>query len=305
MFNYSKKDDTNSGSSFFVTSCNDCYNPWKYSIYKNIIHYGFLKNRGMKSLGQNFLCDENLLDRIVLSAMPLEPNTTIVEIGAGPCGLTRSIIKYFPNNKLVCIEKDTRFKSLHNDILAHTKHNLTFEYANALTYSLGFERVAIIANLPYNIGTLLLVKWLTQYINRIDKMVLLFQKEVATRICAKPGIKNYGSISILSQLLCDTELLFDISNKAFIPSPKVTSSLVLLTPKKNIHLTEKIDVESFATFVGKCFQFRRKMIYSILRHFYPSSDIAFLLSQLGIKKNQRPETITPEQYEQIFEFVRI
>lgn len=299
MFDYSNRGDTSSGSSFFVSETCDYYNSWEHSIYNNIIYYGFLKNKGMKSFAQNFLCDENLLDKIAHSAMPLDQNTTIVEIGAGPCGLTRSIIKNFPRNKLVCIEKDVRFKTLHNNMIKYTKHDLTFEYADALKYDLKYERVAIISNLPYNVGTVLLIKWLTSNIDLIDKMVLLFQKEVAERICAKIGSKHYGSVSVLSQLLCDTSLLFDISNKAFIPSPKITSSLVLFLPKKDNRI-DNINLETFARFVNKCFQFRRKIIYSTLKRLCPLVDVELLLSQQAISKNQRPETITPEQYLQLF-----
>ena len=134
-------------------------------------------------------------------------------------------------------------------------------------------------------------------------MVLLFQKEVAERICAKPNTKQYGSVSVLSQLLCNTELLFDISNKAFIPSPKVTSSLVLLTPKEKYEAMGSIDIGKVAKFVNTCFQFRRKTIYSILSRLYPTTNVSALLQLVGLERNQRPETITPDEYINLFSHI--
>ena len=274
----------------------DFYNPFKRSISDTIQKYGFLHNKGAKSLGQHFLCDENLLDKIAKSATPLNSHTTIVEVGAGPCGLTRSLLKLFPSNQIICIEKDIRFKSLHDEILRNSEH-LKFIYADALKYDLDFGQVAIISNLPYNVGTLLLIGWLTQYIHNIEKMVLLFQKEVAERICAKVGTKQYASISILAQLLCDVELLFDISNKAFIPSPKVTSSLVLLVPK--LKYTSDL-LCAFGKFVNTCFQFRRKMIGSTLKKLYSGFDVDKILVPLNIDKTCRPENISPDKFFQLY-----
>lgn len=272
------------------------YNPLKHSIYDTIQKYRFINNKGAKSLGQHFLCDENLLDKIAKSATPINSHTTIVEVGAGPCGLTRSLLKLFPDNEIICIEKDVRFKPLHDEILRHSKY-LKFVYADALSYDLNFGEIAIISNLPYNVGTLLLIGWLTQYIHNIEKMVLLFQKEVAERICAKVGTKQYGSISILAQLLCDVELLFDISNKAFIPSPKVTSSLVLLIPKLK-HTSDLLC--AFGKFVNTCFQFRRKMIGAILKKLYFALDIDKILALLNIDKTYRPENISPHKFWQLY-----
>lgn len=271
-------------------------NPLESSIYDIILKYGFIHNKGMKNLGQNFLCDENLLDKIANSAIPIGKDTVVVEIGPGPCGLTRSLLKVFPANKIVCIEKDIRFKPLHDEVLRYSS-NLEFVYADALKCDLDFKKMAIIANLPYNIGTLLLIKWLTRYINNIKKMVLLFQKEVAERICAEVGTKQYGTVSVLAQLLCNVELLFNISSKAFIPSPKVTSSAVLLSTKNTDH---KNELEEFARFVNRCFQFRRKVIKSTLKKLYPSIDFNELLLKLDIDGLSRPEVITPEKFFQLY-----
>lgn len=268
------------------------FNPFDHTIYETIQEYGFLHNKGMKRLGQNFLCDENLLDKIARFAIPLNFDTQIIEIGPGPCGLTRSLLKLFPNNKILCIEKDVRFKALHSEILK-CYHNVDFVYTDALEYDLNFEKIAVIANLPYNVGTLLLIKWLTKSINNIDKMVLLFQKEVAARICANVGSKQYGSVSVLTQLLCNVKVLFDISNKAFIPTPKVTSSAILLCTK----LRYNSDVLcAFSKFIQSCFQFRRKVIGTTLQRLYPTSDIRKILIASNIEKNRRPESITPKEY---------
>ncbi len=251
----------------------------------------------MHSLGQNFLIDEHLLDKIVKSAFPINESSCIIEIGPGPCGLTRSIIKHC-NNELICIEKDLNFKQLHDNILKNTNKNIKFIYEDALKINLNNltnKTITIIANLPYNIGTALLTKWLLENISKIDNIVVMLQEEVIDRICAVLNTKQYGKISVLSQLLCNIEKLFTVSNKAFIPSPKVTSAVVKLTPK---HISLE-NLDKLVELLDACFLYRRKMIYSTLIKSYKQLDknnISDTLNKCRILPKYRPENITPIQY---------
>ena len=269
------------------------------TIHQLIIKYGLL-HCGMKSLGQNFITDESLLDKIVHCALPIDHNFDIVEIGPGPTGLTRSILKLCPN-KLICIEKDIRFKPIHDDLKCYYS-NLEFIYDDALKIKLSKitkNKIVVIANLPYNVGTTMLMNWLINDIQDIDKFVLMFQQEVAERICAQICTKNYGKLSVLSQLLCETSKLFNISNKSFIPQPKVTSAVVLL---KNRYL--KFDnLPALIKLLDICFQRRRKMIGPTLNKMLHINNIDEILSKCNITPSQRPESITPQQFLTLSEMI--
>ena len=269
-------------------------NDLQLTIHQVIQKYGLLDNkRHSKSFGQHFLCDFSLLKKIVSCALPLE-NNDIVEVGPGPCGLTRAILEFIGNNKLFCIEKDVTLKPVHDNILANSKSNLEFIYDDALKVrpqDLTSKDITIISNLPYNVGTQILINWLLD-LKGISKMILMFQKEVADRICATVGTKDYGRLSVISQLLCKTEKVFNVSNMAFYPPPKVTSSIIKLTPR-NLHIN---DIAKFEKLTGNCFQHRRKTIFSILKSHYPESDLDNVLASCEIDKLQRPETIPPEKF---------
>lgn len=268
-------------------------NDFELTIAQVVKKYGLLDNkRHSKSLGQHFLCDESLLRKIVSCALPLE-NNDVVEIGPGPGGLTRAIIKFIGKGSIFCIEKDSSLKPVHDNLLKNSIANLNFVYGDGLAIkpqSLTSKKVTIISNLPYNVGTQILINWLGD-LSDIEKMVLMFQKEVADRICAKPGTKNYGRLSIISQLLCKTEKVFDISNSAFFPPPKVVSTVIKLTPR-NGSLSNISDLEKLTAL---CFQQRRKTIFSILKKTYPN-DLEKILNSCSIDKMARPETISPEQF---------
>ena len=276
-------------------------NDLELTISQVIAKYGLLRNSGMKLFGQNFLCNEDLLDRIVKAAAPIDSDYDILEIGPGPCGLTRSILN-LTSNRLFCIEKDIRFKSLHDNLLRYSNKNLHFIYDDALNIDikdLTKNKVVIIANLPYNVSTALLTKWLLYNIDQIDKMILMFQKEVAERICARVNTKQYGKLSILSQLLCNVEQVFTISNRAFIPVPKVISAVVLFRPK---HIT--IDsIDNFNNLIEVCFQHRRKTIRSVLGKHYHNANIDQILSICNIDPIQRPESIDSMQFLRITKLI--
>ena len=285
--------------------CNSDKSDINLTICQVIQKYNLLNNNNhMRSLGQNFIIDESLLDKIVKSALPIDENACIIEVGPGPCGLTRSLIKYC-NNEIICIEKDTIFKQLHDNILEYSNKSIQFIYEDALILNLSDltnKRIVIISNLPYNVGTALLTKWLLNDIKKIDSIVIMLQNEVIDRICAQVNRKQYGKISVLSQLLCNVEKLFTVSNAVFIPTPKVTSAVVKLIPK-HIEIT---NLNKLVQLLDQCFLFRRKMIYSTLIKSYEhlnKNNISDLLSKCNILSQCRPENITPLQYYELSKYI--
>src|SRR4249920_1576825 len=188
-----------------------------------------------KSLGQNFLFDLNLTARIARAAEPLE-NITVVEIGPGPGGLTRALLA-LGARRVVAIERDQRAIAALEEIGARYPGRLEIVSGDALSIDpreqLGPERARVVANLPYNIATALLVGWLTvePWPPWYDRLTLMFQREVAERIVAQPGSKAYGRLSVLAGWRTEAKILFDIAPTAFVPPPKVTSSLVQFLPR--------------------------------------------------------------------------
>lgn len=214
-----------------------------------------------KSLGQNFLTNPDLLLKIVKCAGDLN-NFEILEIGTGPASLTSTILKSKPL-KLVTVDLDERCEVIiENEIKPYYK-NIDFIYGDALKINekeIFKNKYKIISNLPYNIGTTLLFKWL-ENINNIEDMTLLLQKEVVDRIIAKPKTKDYGRLSILCQYLCNVKKCFDIQPTAFFPHPKVVSSVVSLKPKLDVDLTK---VKKLSEICRILFNQRRKTILNNL-----------------------------------------
>ncbi len=247
-----------------------------------------------KQLGQNFLLDMNLTKKIAKAAGNLA-DYTIIEIGPGPGGLTRALLSEGAK-KIIALERDERFLSPLKEITKAYPEKIEIIHADALKFdydSLKKEPIKIIANLPYNIATPLLIKWLTKSSRPpfYDSLTLMFQKEVAQRICAKQGDKNYGRLSIISSFLTDAKILFDIDKSAFTPPPKVTSSLVQLVPKKideevNIKLLEKITKAAFGQ--------RRKMIRQSLKNL--AVPIEPLLSAAHLKGTERAQDLPVSTY---------
>lgn len=246
----------------------------------------------LKKLGQNFIFDETLCDKIV-KASGLQDGNIALEIGPGPAGLTRSILKA-SSGKLTVIEMDARCIPLLEEIKT-VYPNLIIKQADALKVSLSEivtdEKITIISNLPYNIGSVLLTSWLLQS-EKINSMTLMLQKEVVDRIIAKTGTKSYGRLSIICQIVSKITKCFDVSPKAFYPEPKIWSSVVRLEPKENVpnlQLLTKIEQITNLAFSG-----RRKMIKSSLKALSP--DINTILEKLSIKKSLRAEDLLPENY---------
>lgn len=248
--------------------------------------------RAEKKLGQNFLLDLNLTDKIARAAGDLT-NVTVFEIGPGPGGLTRSLLST-EAKKVIAVEFDPRAIKALESLKIAADGKLEILQADALEtdlLQLSDAPRTIVANLPYNIATPLLINWLRQVKEGADSyksMTLMFQKEVAQRITAKVGDKAYGRLAVLSQWLCDAKISFDVPASAFTPAPKVTSSIVHLIPKKI-----KVQPPSFKSveiLTAAAFGQRRKMIRSSLKNYQPFFEAA------GLDETLRAENITPEKF---------
>ena len=243
-----------------------------------------------KSLGQNFLFDLNLTARIARAAEPLE-NITVVEIGPGPGGLTRALLA-LGARRVVAVERDQRAIAALEEIAARYPGRLDIVTGDALSVDvgeqLGPERVRIVANLPYNIATALLVGWLTTepWPPWYDSMLLMFQREVAERIVATPRSKSYGRLSVLAGWRTEARILFDVAPSAFVPPPKVTSSVVRLTPRPVPLACDPIALQRITE---AAFGQRRKMLRQSLKTL--GADTTALLAGAGIEPTARAEEI--------------
>ncbi|MBN9586682.1 MAG: 16S rRNA (adenine(1518)-N(6)/adenine(1519)-N(6))-dimethyltransferase RsmA [Afipia sp.] len=243
-----------------------------------------------KSLGQNFLLDLNLTSRIARAAAPLE-DATIVEIGPGPGGLTRALLAQGVR-RVIAVERDERAIPALEEIAQHYPGRLTIVNADAMTFDprpyLDGERAKIVANLPYNIATVLLVGWLTTdpWPPWYDMMVLMFQREVAERIVARENDDAYGRLGVLANWRAETKILFDISPSAFVPPPKVTSSVVRLIPRAN---PEPCDLRTLERVAAAAFGQRRKMLRQSLKSL--GVDPAVLAAAADVETTRRAETI--------------
>ena len=251
--------------------------------------------RAKKSLGQNFLLDLNLTSKIARYAGNLD-QFDILEIGPGPGGLTRSLL-YEGARKVVAIEKDSRCIEALEEIQATFPGRLKLLQGDALSTN-AIEHLAdpvrIIANLPYNIGTELLVRWLTSKIwpSFWQSMTLMFQKEVANRIVASPGSKAYGRLSVMSQWRCDTKIVFNVPSSAFTPPPKVESTLVHFEALKEPKFPAEVEVLEFV--VSKAFNQRRKMLRGALKGYFQNVEEGLL--SIGVLPTKRAEDITVQEY---------
>ena len=248
-----------------------------------------------KSLGQNFLFDLNLTARIARAAEPLE-NITVVEIGPGPGGLTRALLA-LGARRVVAIERDQRAIAALEEIGARYPGQLEIVAGDALRLDprdqLGPERARVVANLPYNIATALLIGWLTAepWPPWYDSLLLMFQREVAERIVATPGSKSYGRLSVLAGWRTEAKLLFDVAPSAFVPPPKVTSSVVRLTPRPVPLACQSIALQRVTE---AAFGQRRKMLRQSLKTL--GVDAGALLSEAGIEPTARAEEIPVEGF---------
>lgn len=218
-----------------------------------------------KQFGQNFLFDLNLTGRIARSVPDIE-KTTVVEVGPGPGGLTRALLMAGAK-KVIAIEKDKTTEPILSQIADASNGKLEIIFGDALNVTLDeIKEYAICSNLPYNVGTELLINWLHKIADgeKIKSLTLMFQREVAQRIVAKVGDKQYGRLGVLANLIADTKILFDVPNTAFVPRPKVQSSVVQIIPNKNKIKSIK-DITKLEKLTAKLFGQRRKMIRGIIK----------------------------------------
>jgi 16S rRNA (adenine1518-N6/adenine1519-N6)-dimethyltransferase len=244
-----------------------------------------------KSLGQNFLLDLNLAARIARAAGILT-DVTVFEVGPGPGGLTRALLA-LGAARVIAVERDERAIAALREIAEHYPGRLDIVAADAMTFDprggLARGPTRIVANLPYNIATALLVSWVTAepWPPWYDGAVLMFQREVAERIVAAPGSKAYGRLSVLVQWRCTARILFDVNPSAFVPPPKVTSSLVRLDPLAAPLPCDRARLEQVTQ---AAFGQRRKMLRQSLRSL--GGDTSALIAAAGLDPTARAEDIS-------------
>ncbi len=251
-----------------------------------------------KTLGQNFLLDANITDKIMRLSLKEQnisdlSNDKYIEVGPGPGGLTQAVLRQNPN-KLTVIEMDERCLNILEEIKAFYPQ-LDIVSGDALKFDWDAHiesegKCHIVSNLPYNISVVLLTNWLVQ-IDKFKSLTLMFQKEVGDRILAVPGTKDYGRISVLAQLQCEVVKLFDLPPTCFVPAPKIWSSVLLFKPRDETYSKEILDKVEMLT--GLSFGQRRKMIRQSLKGV---KGIFEIFEELGINPELRAENLTPEQY---------
>lgn len=246
-----------------------------------------------KSLGQNFLLDLNLTGKIARAAGGLE-GVTAIEVGPGPGGLTRALLMHGAA-RVIAIERDERCLAALAEIAAHYPGRLDVVADDALKTDFAAlapgEPVKIVANLPYNIGTELLVRWLTAaaWPPFYASMTLMFQREVAERIVAPPGAAAYGRLGVLAGWRTKARIAFDVPPQAFVPAPKVTSSVVHLVPRA---APLPADVRVLGRVTEAAFGQRRKMLRQSLK----SLGGERLLDSVGIDATRRAETLSVAEF---------
>ena len=245
-----------------------------------------------KQFGQNFLFDLNLTGRIARSVPDIE-KTTVVEVGPGPGGLTRALLMAGAKH-VIAIEKDKTTENILSKIIDASDGRLDVIFGDALKVDLSdMEKngYSVCSNLPYNVGTELLIGWLHKIANgaNIKSMTLMFQKEVGQRIVADTKDAQYGRLSVLANIVADTKILFDVPNTAFVPRPKVQSAVVQIIPNKK-KIKKIKDVSVIEKLTAKLFGQRRKMIRGIIKTDW---------EKYGLNGTERAEEISPETFVKI------
>lgn len=243
--------------------------------------------RADKRLGQHFLLDPQLLARIARAAGDLR-GRTVLEVGPGPGGLTRALLAAGAA-RVIAIERDRRCIAAISELADAASGRLEVIEADALRFDvadLGADHIVAVANLPYNVGTALLLKWLDR-IAVFDTLVLMFQREVAERLAATPGSGAYGRLSVIVQWLCEVEIVMHLPSGAFVPPPQVASSLVRLTPRPQP--LAPADKRALERVLGAAFGQRRKMLRVSLKSL--SVNPAELLAAAEVPPTARAEQI--------------
>ena len=256
-----------------------------------IARYGLSARKG---LGQNFLLDLNLTGKIARAAGPLA-GKTVFEIGPGPGGLTRALLSEGAN--VIAVERDERCLPALADIAAAYPGKLTVVSADAMEIDeqtlVPGEPTDVVANLPYNVGTALLIKWLSAaWPPWYSKLTLLFQREVADRLVAEPNAEAYGRLSVIAQWRTRPRILFEIGPRAFTPAPKVTSALVQIDALPEARA--EADLKTLERVTAAAFGQRRKMLRQSLKSL--GVPIEPILAAAGLEGTERAENIGLEQF---------
>jgi 16S rRNA (adenine1518-N6/adenine1519-N6)-dimethyltransferase len=243
--------------------------------------------RAEKRLGQHFLLDPQLLRRIAAAAGDLR-GRTVLEVGPGPGGLTRALLEAGAA-RVIAVERDPRCIEALQELARAAEGRLELVGADAREIDLaglGPGPVSVVANLPYNVATALLLRWLGE-LERIERLTLMFQREVALRLCAPPGGRAYGRLSVLAQWLCEVKSLMHLPARAFTPPPQVASTLVQLIPRPEpLAPAGRDDLERV---LQAAFGQRRKMLRSSLKNLDPESEA--LLAAAGLPPTARAEQV--------------
>lgn len=264
------------------------------SLRETVDNYGLMAK---KALGQNFLLDQNITDKIIRSSLEARglndfSAEDVYEIGPGPGGLTRAVLKNNPHS-LTVIEMDERCIEIMRELQTFYGDKLHIVNGDALKFDFMQPSEcakSIVSNLPYHISVPLLLGFL-QNMWQFKSLTLMFQKEVAERISAEPNNKNYGRLSVMAQLVCKVKLLFHLNPSCFVPAPKIWSSVLLFTPQENIPSAEEL--AKLEKITEAAFGQRRKMIRQSLKGF---ANLESACEFAGVALTDRAENITPEQY---------
>lgn len=245
-----------------------------------------------KALGQNFLLDEQLLDRIARVPGDLE-GERVYEVGPGPGGLTRALLR--AGASVTAVERDRRCLPALADLSTHAPGRLSVIEEDALAVdeaALAGNGAHVVANLPYNVGTALLVRWLSgeAWPPWWKSLTLMFQQEVAQRIVASPGSGAYGRLSVLAQWRSEAKLALKVHRSAFVPPPKVMSAVVYIVPRE---APEGVSAESLERLTGAAFGQRRKMLRRSLQGLPGALEA---LEKIGIDPERRAETLSVDEF---------
>ena len=253
-----------------------------------------------KQFGQNFLFDLNLTGRIA-RAVPNIDKIPVVEVGPGPAGLTRALLMAGAL-RVVAVEMDKTTEPILSRVAAAADGRLTVVYGDALKTDFskfGFEKYAICSNLPYNVGTELLIQWIHKIVDgeKIESMTLMFQREVAERIIAHANDDAYGRLAVLVGLTSNAKILFNVPRTAFTPAPRVTSAVVQIIPNADKIKSLGKNLANLEKLTAKLFGMRRKMIRGIM----PDVD----WSAFDLTGTERAENLSPEKFLEISKKVLI
>lgn len=255
-----------------------------------------MPHKPLKKLGQNFLIDALVIHRILDELHP-QDEQFFLEIGPGKGALTIPLLASEPNISLLAIELDRnlaknlrRLEKEHPNFHVHEGDALLTRYDEISTNG---RKIRVFGNLPYNISTPLMFR-LFSYLEKFDDMLFMLQKELVERICAPPGSKTYGRLSVMTQYYCHTEHLFDLGPESFDPPPKVDSSLLLLTPRRRNHQAREFQ-ELFAMVVKTAFSQRRKTLANSIKTLCSKEQLKIM----GIPDQARPEQLSVEEYQTI------